>query len=145
MLSLLCSLTAFAAVTSAVAANAEVAPAAATKAKPNIVLIRELSPGHGDGHGDGHVPYNADPPYMYVVTDDQDKGTLSQARWLPRIHKYLVDEGVYYENFFAPVRSSRILGHLCLLMILLNQHQHRAAMSSTDVADPEPGLGLLPQ
>jgi arylsulfatase A-like enzyme len=37
------------------------------------------------------------------VTDDQDKSTFSQERYLPLIHKYLVDQGVYYDNFFAPV------------------------------------------
>ena len=45
-----------------------------------------------------------------AVTDDQDKGTLSQPRWLPRIHQYLVDEGVIYDNFFAPVS-----GHMSYL------------------------------
>jgi N-acetylglucosamine-6-sulfatase len=91
MLSLLYSLTAFAAATSAIAATAEVTPAAATKPKP---------------HGHGREP-STSPSLTALVTDDQDKGTLAQARWLPRIHKYLVDEGVYYENFFAPVRNSQ--------------------------------------
>ncbi|WVQ83413.1 hypothetical protein IAT38_005554 [Cryptococcus sp. DSM 104549] len=43
------------------------------------------------------------PNIILILTDDQDKSTLSQARYLPRINKHLVDEGVLYDNFFAPV------------------------------------------
>jgi len=39
------------------------------------------------------------------VTDDQDKSTLAKDYYLPLINKYLVNEGVLYDNFFAPVRS----------------------------------------
>lgn len=63
--------------------------------KPNIVLIRES---------------NDVPPHRHAltlpVTDDQDVGTLRKAEWLPRIHQYLIGEGVLYDNFFAPVRAS---------------------------------------
>lgn len=37
------------------------------------------------------------------MTDDQDVGTLTKPHFLPRINKYLIDEGVVYDNFFTPV------------------------------------------
>jgi arylsulfatase A-like enzyme len=39
---------------------------------------------------------------LTAVTDDQDSGTIER-RFLPRIHEHLVDHGVSYDNFFAPV------------------------------------------
>ena len=41
------------------------------------------------------------------MTDDQDKSTLAKDYYLPLINKYLVNEGVLYDNFFAPVRARR--------------------------------------
>lgn len=38
-----------------------------------------------------------------TVTDDQDVSTLAKREYLPHIHEHLVDEGVLYDNFFAPV------------------------------------------
>ncbi|TXT08809.1 hypothetical protein VHUM_02937 [Vanrija humicola] len=45
------------------------------------------------------------PNIILILTDDQDKGTLhpSVPHLLPRTAKHLVQEGTYYENFFAPV------------------------------------------
>ncbi|KAK4688406.1 hypothetical protein P7C73_g1707, partial [Tremellales sp. Uapishka_1] len=43
------------------------------------------------------------PNIILILTDDQDKATFNEARFLPKINEYLVDQGVYYENFFAPV------------------------------------------
>ncbi len=45
---------------------------------------------------------SAPPDVAHTVTDDQDVSTV-QPQFLPRIHKHLVDEGVIYDNFFAPV------------------------------------------
>ncbi|KAJ9127743.1 hypothetical protein QFC24_000026 [Naganishia onofrii] len=42
------------------------------------------------------------PNIVLILTDDQDVGTL-QRRFLPNIFDRLVDHGVSYDNFFAPV------------------------------------------
>lgn len=43
------------------------------------------------------------PNIVLILTDDQDKLSLSDRRFLPKINEHLVDHGVYYENFFTPV------------------------------------------
>ncbi|KAM0747253.1 arylsulfatase precursor [Meredithblackwellia eburnea MCA 4105] len=40
---------------------------------------------------------------VLILTDDQSIDTFDQRRFLPRINKHLVDEGLFIENFFAPV------------------------------------------
>ncbi|OXB34748.1 hypothetical protein LQV05_003143 [Cryptococcus neoformans] len=46
---------------------------------------------------------NKKPNIIVILTDDQDVSTLAKREYLPRIHEHLVDEGVLYDNFFAPV------------------------------------------
>lgn len=76
--------------------------------QPNIVLIRTQLPcvfAKADGG---------------PVTDDQDKRTTMFREYLPKIYQHLVDEGVYYENFYAPVS-------LCCpsrVSLLRAQHAH---------------------
>ncbi|WVQ74652.1 hypothetical protein IAR50_004254 [Cryptococcus sp. DSM 104548] len=43
------------------------------------------------------------PNIIVILTDDQDTSTLSKREYLPKTHEHLVDHGVFYDNFFAPV------------------------------------------
>ncbi|WVQ83467.1 hypothetical protein IAT38_005608 [Cryptococcus sp. DSM 104549] len=43
------------------------------------------------------------PNIILILTDDQDTSTVDNPAYLPKIHQHLVDQGVKYDNFFAPV------------------------------------------
>ncbi|TYJ53503.1 hypothetical protein B9479_005889 [Cryptococcus floricola] len=43
------------------------------------------------------------PNIIVILTDDQDTSTLNKREYLPKINQHLVDQGVLYDNFFAPV------------------------------------------
>lgn len=76
---------------------------------------------------------------MRSVTDDQDVGTL-QRRFLPSIFDKLVDQGVSYDNFFAPVSRT-----LCQPVSLSKLLRYALGIGMLSLPSIPPARSVCPQ